>query len=102
MTFQPTLPQGERRFMQIMEFSPANFNPRFRKGSDILPPDFHKNIPGFQPTLPQGERPWPVIKRGKSCGYFNPRSRKGSDSFDLGGDFEYPSFNPRSRKGSDV
>ena len=81
------------------------------------------NTNGFQSTLPQGERPCRAIKMA-SRGYFNPRSRKGSDrqpqaGYGKGhkisihapargatscapcGRFYVANFNPRSRKGSD-
>ena len=77
-----------------------NFNPRSRKGSDeqreivnfnVYKISIHAPARGatimnwypsgsqlFQSTLPQGERP--DGKRFSRCaGYFNPRSRKGSD-----------------------
>ena len=78
----------------------------------------------FQSTLPQGERPTATttakepreisihapargatkcrLSVGKSQAHFNPRSRKGSDSFLGPGICSNPDFNPRSRKGSDL
>ena len=99
------------------------FNPRSRKGSDalgtleelqIMKISIHAPARGatiatmnhfnerrFQSTLPQGERQGDGRKQPGIIGYFNPRSRKGSDS--LSGAFFSGSshFNPRSRKGSD-
>ena len=54
----------------------------------------------FQSTLPRRERP-NASCRAKSIGYFNPRSRVGSDiTAGLMPDTE-TDFNPRSRVGSD-
>ena len=77
----------------------------------------------FQSTLPQGERQETFGRECKYCdisihapargatlqmillvyaAYFNPRSRKGSDT-SLFFYFPFPGyFNPRSRKGSDL
>ena len=77
-----------------------DFNPRSRKGSDhdspsgfflctisihapakgATAPDFSDQLKSiFQSTLPQRERPVPTSQSGITA-YFNPRSRKGSDS----------------------
>ena len=100
LIFQSTLPQGERR--------------RFGKGVTVLTP-FQSTLPqgerraislwvvagfGFQSTLPQGERHHIKFRRPMS-GYFNPRSRKGSDIFRHSSGTHLYHFNPRSRKGSD-
>ena len=55
----------------------------------------------FQSTLPRRERRYrnPV---SFSLGYFNPRSREGSDLFPNGKLFLASYFNPRSREGSDA
>ena len=55
----------------------------------------------FQSTKPQR------LRRGAYCnsfttGYFNPRSRKGFDSFQPDSSDYYAHFNPRSRKGFDI
>ena len=54
--FQSTLPQGKWLFREELKGHQNNFNPHFRKGSDIL------------------DDSYPVI-----VGYFNPHFRKGSD-----------------------
>ena len=56
-----------------------DFNPRSRKGSDIL----------WLYHQPQPD-------------YFNPRSRKGSDNRYNEDTEQIKNFNPRSRKGSDL
>ena len=55
--FQSTLPQGERHLTRIHTQHTLYFNPRSRKGSDVLPSVSINNGSGFQSTLPQGERP---------------------------------------------
>ena len=102
MTFQSTLPQGER----LVKF------------------DMIFNYTKFQSTLPQGERLHEVCHaicisyisihapaRGATSNLFllrilsrdfNPRSRKGSDLCSETLRKHSPNFNPRSRKGSDV
>ena len=124
MSFQSTLPQGERRHT-LLSRKPQinNFNPRSRKGSDASKMDDLTDAIRFQSTLPQGERH--VIRvddvtskpisihapaRGatnksiwscKPIEYFNPRSRKGSDLELFYNKTTLDDFNPRSRKGSD-
>jgi len=79
LLFQSTLPHGERLLTQTVYLS------------RIL----------FQSTLPHGERP--IYSNAFSYyNYFNPRSRTGSDIYDLGGDLWQKYFNPRSRTGSDL
>ena len=99
------------------------FNPRSRKGSDQLSAGSNWQLAQFQSTLPQGERRGTRRCAGRSrdisihapargattCraikmasrGYFNPRSRKGSDLHQTACSQPHHNFNPRSRKGSD-
>ena len=55
----------------------------------------------FQSTLPHGERHDPAKAAAQSGGYFNPRSRMGSDSVTSNIWRYNMDFNPRSRMGSD-
>ena len=98
--FQSALPRGERPFLlkdaekgrQISIRAPARGATGFSNGYFV----FNQ----FQSALPRGERRSSEPYR-RQCGYFNPRSREGSDGTELyaGGDYLY--FNPRSREGSD-
>ena len=54
----------------------------------------------FQSTLPRRERQEKVTYH-KWDGYFNPRSREGSDKVEAELAKENNYFNPRSREGSD-
>ena len=78
LLFQSTLPQGKWPYTHL--FSPLliNFNPHFRKGSDVC---------GLTEIL--------------VTGYFNPHFRKGSDFFCNFFTFTDQNFNPHFRKGSD-
>ena len=121
--FQSTFPQGERRVPRIRARFLICFNPRSRKGNDIVVRrsqlsfycfnprsrkgnDFWLFIcvictQMFQSTFPQGERRQPAYIRGLShC--FNPRSRKGNDQCLSRICKPYTCFNPRSRKGNDI
>ena len=57
-------------------------------------------VNSFQSTLPHGERP---VLFAATCGtgYFNPRSRMGSDATMAAIGEDPDNFNPRSRMGSD-
>ena len=100
-----------------------HFNPRSREGSDVFPDKAHGKIYTFQSTLPRRERqlkiklPSGILKfqstlprreRLWSCshfsneGYFNPRSREGSDRLTASAFRLSFNFNPRSREGSDA
>ncbi len=105
--FQSTLPQRERQALPLLP--PAlscYFNPRSRKGSDpkycllvINQYAFQSTLPQrerrmegdrveymgvFQSTLPQRERHNKRLIISLCRHYFNPRSRKGSDTFSSG------------------
>ena len=55
--FQSTFPQGERRIFQMEKSAPKSFNPRSRKGNDLMSPAGTCTCRTFQSTFPQGERP---------------------------------------------
>ena len=57
LTFQSTLPHGERRRSPSVSGVPRYFNPRSRMGSDLAATYSSKNLDTFQSTLPHGERP---------------------------------------------
>ena len=123
MTFQSTLPRGERLYRSgvlfVVEFisihAPTrgatrhttatdgldrDFNPRSHEGSDA-PRSIQVFLScRFQSTLPRGERP----KNGRTLfppDNFNPRSHEGSDEFHDGRYGGPGDFNPRSHEGSD-
>ena len=56
VTFQSTLPQGERPGTTCSAKSAIDFNPRSRKGSDLAADGQLTADVVFQSTLPQGER----------------------------------------------
>ena len=78
VTFQSTLPRGERRKRSPRRQGYHHFNPRSREGSDYIPGNTHALHALFQSTLPRGERPHCCISSTFSIN-FNPRSREGSD-----------------------
>ena len=57
----------------------ANFNPRFREGSDCCSSGILQSSGVFQSTLPRGKRPY-TVKGQFLQRDFNPRFREGSDS----------------------
>ena len=104
--FNPRSRKGSDYPKPFLKENQFDFNPRSRKGSDLKGAGFESEYYIFQSTLPQGERrkytsAWyaavPTISihapaRGATRqrtrlplpgGNFNPRSRKGSDSFAL-------------------
>ena len=56
VTFQSTLPRGERRKRSPRRQGYHHFNPRSREGSDYIPGNTHALHALFQSTLPRGER----------------------------------------------
>ena len=93
--------RGATGCVRFSTLYPSDFNPRSRKGSDQIermePTDLMISIHApargatyrrmscallnqFQSTLPQGERRLIFKYLSHSFSYFNPRSRKGSDS----------------------
>ena len=98
--FNPRSRKGSDLIPLITSSKSRNFNPRSRKGSDFKPDKIVNYKFVFQSTLPQGER-----QRCRHLSFlsanFNPRSRKGSDHSFFVGSLSLKDFNPRSRKGSD-
>ena len=81
--FQSTHPQGVRRPGTLTTGSwTVSFNPRTRKGCDLISAAIKKPNGEFQSTHPQGVRQ-PASKPHSYVSCFNPRTRKGCDS-------EYP------------
>ena len=101
MTFQSTLPQGERHQCVFLDkCDMLYFNPRSHKGSDKRKCDVSElyAISIHAPTRGATSG----FSRGANCDiYFNPRSHKGSDLFFLIAQCRAFNFNPRSHKGSD-
>ena len=56
MTFQSTLPHGERPVLLTRTLLCNDFNPRSRMGSDMTCRLTARARPRFQSTLPHGER----------------------------------------------
>ena len=76
--FQSTLPQGERRYHEIVYKRRMGFQSTLPQGErhHLLT---HKSVVGlFQSTLPQGERLRLCRKIPRPI-HFNPRSHRGSD-----------------------
>ena len=100
LTFQSTLPRGERLLKRKQIENLYYFNPRSHEGSDsAVLVTASKNIL-FQSTLPRGER------RSRSHQHlytydFNPRSHEGSDRQSACRHTGRSYFNPRSHEGSD-
>ena len=81
LTFQSTLPRGERpRHHTKTSASFRHFNPRSHEGSDDGRQDAGDHSGRFQSTLPRGERPAVLPFRAARPSNFNPRSHEGSDS----------------------
>ena len=79
ISFQSTLPRGERQAGRTVQ----------------------GNERGFQSTLPRGERPLGIAAVAALGTDFNPRSREGSDTITKQIITFSSDFNPRSREGSD-
>ena len=123
MRFQSTLPQGERPILPEREksfgiFNPrsrkgsdliwittpranANFNPRSRKGSDRVQIVSGRNVETISIHAPARGATYDRCKGRAVTENFNPRSRKGSDEKPEVVITKVEDFNPRSRKGSD-
>ena len=121
--FQSTLPRRERRALRKRGVNPFRFQstlPRRERHTGLLQKILDLL---FQSTLPRRERPCRCFDlqpchtisihapakgaticgcaSDNSLGYFNPRSREGSDPIQIFTNPESSNFNPRSREGSD-
>ena len=79
-TFQSTLPRRERHLSSTIRYFLFKFQstlPRRERLHTLLIPG---SMVSFQSTLPRRERPIKNMKRYITTGYFNPRSREGSDA----------------------
>ena len=124
ITFQSTLPRGERPEALLVSKRErfGNFNPRSREGSDHYSPVFHHSERHFNPRSREGSDRGCYINpatyaisihapaRGATHSWqmklerwtnFNPRSREGSDNTINRTADTILDFNPRSREGSD-
>ena len=99
--FQSTLPQGERLIFDFFSSYCRQFQSTLPQGERQDFPSTLYAISLFQSTLPQGERQHGSQFHPLLMSYFNPRSRKGSDSDTMAKTKYTKDFNPRSRKGSD-
>ena len=100
--FQSTLPQGER----LMD---ATYNATYDVISIHAPARgatynifFNVSQERISIHAPARGATHCRINCYNDASYFNPRSRKGSDAFDMPDTDESHNFNPRSRKGSDL
>ena len=101
VTFQSTLPHGERPAPVSVVSWYINFNPRSRTGSD-LPREADRGRPmGFQSTLPHGERPGYGGIYGRSWKRFQSTLPHGERPKQFAARVHHSHFNPRSRTGSD-
>ncbi len=121
--FQPTLPHRERRsgVLELQQCAVISTHAPAQGATDIVKGIFSADAisthapaqgatvrggghpvlcGGFQPTLPHRERPY-AVAGSVGDGYFNPRSRTGSDEVTRNISTERKYFNPRSRTGSD-
>ena len=123
LIFQSTKPQRLRPAMRVGMEIAKDFNPRSRKGFDILASvtaaqsiliSIHEAAKAstisssyatffarFQSTKPQRLRQAMKILRADAEYHFNPRSRKGFDHISSLDSTGLLHFNPRSRKGFD-
>ena len=84
--FQSTLPQGKWPCAVMAYVDTNDFNPHFRKGSDLLLQELTGFHCKFQSTLPQGK--WHTREKQKMRHPdFNPHFRKGSDASPFGLNF---------------
>ena len=82
VVFQSTLPQGERREIGDGAVLFVIFQSTLPQGERRAVTQFPHWIGRFQSTLPQGERLCRCLQWYKFHN-FNPRSRKGSDGFQM-------------------
>ena len=122
MTFQSTLPRGERRPLCVSRTNMLRFQSTLPRGERLSERSGSCFNGEFQSTLPRGERRakkrknchWYVFQstlpRGERRGWikadglhrnFNPRSHEGSDRINPNQRPPTPDFNPRSHEGSD-
>ena len=78
-----------------------NFNPHFRKGSDLLLLDNQTLSHDFNPHFRKGSDGL-FYQTFKISNNFNPHFRKGSDPITASRNINTINFNPHFRKGSDV
>ena len=100
--FQSTLPRRERQPLSFYHNLFHVFQSTLPR-RERLSPAFQGGLQSvFQSTLPRRERPFATTLGTTATGYFNPRSREGSDFSSLSSKVSFTTdFNPRSREGSD-
>ena len=78
MSFQSTLPRGERPILNLIGGVLAGFQSTLPRGERLFYKRIKETFIWFQSTLPRGERRiFHFAFHGPSC--FNPRSHEGSD-----------------------
>ena len=98
--FQSALPRRERQFLIVMHLQSHKFQSALPRRERLLPCFPCMISKGFQSALPRRERR-ERCKADIRAVYFNPRSREGSDTFQITITNKGSNFNPRSREGSD-
>jgi len=101
ITFQSTLPRGERQQESSYAKRTLQFQSTLPRGERLDSPDHAVTYLPFQSTLPRGERRLFGRRSPLPPQCFNPRSRAGSDWAAALGVHAAIGFNPRSRAGSD-
>ena len=99
-SFQSTRPQGARRNAISYLMQRRGFNPRARRGRDVVACPASAGLFCFNPRARRG-RDVVLLRLLASRCCFNPRARRGRDRscrFDAGLE---PGFNPRARRGRD-
>ena len=101
VTFQSTLPRGERRKRSPRRQGYHHFNPRSREGSDPTAV-FLLHFPSISIHAPARGATAGITATQNLSQDFNPRSREGSDTVCSPFVISSQDFNPRSREGSDL
>ena len=82
--FQSALPRGERLLHQGNICTTYLFQSALPRGERLFHKSFREVLEIFQSALPRGERRWFRCRFWRGKGYFNPRSREGSDRLENG------------------
>ena len=79
LTFQSTLPHGERLYVDEIIITVDDFNPRSHTGSDATTGTASQRNSHFNPRSHTGSDP--IQTRPLDFVHFNPRSHTGSDQY---------------------
>ena len=86
LRFQSSLPRGERPGERCTCHSTHEFQSSLPRGERLFPHPIFREFRRFQSSLPRGERHKSQRWSYRNVGYFNPRSREGSDDHGYGAD----------------